>query len=291
MEGRARCRTPPRPDPVLAAKRDFIAKHNLVIWRFSDHWRLRKPDPLAKGLIDALGWSRFTAADDSSRPPSLGSGAARVSIPAVRSTRSPPEVKKKLNARGGIRVIGDPQIHVQTIAVLPGSTALQASLATLPGVDVLIAGEVREWETVEYARDIVTSGGPKGLILVGRVVSEDPGNEGVRRLDRIDRPRARPQPGFQRRRSLLEAALMRRFPQARSSTASRPTSARRGATPRTATPSSSVDRQRGDGHCDHGVLHDRCRPAGREDGPQHDHSARGHVLERSRRHGGHQPRT
>src|SRR5580700_733681 len=33
-------------DPVLAAKRDFIRKNGLVVWRFSDHWRLRKPDPL-----------------------------------------------------------------------------------------------------------------------------------------------------------------------------------------------------------------------------------------------------
>ena len=167
--------TPPRPDPVLAAKRDFIAKNNLVVWRFSDHWRLRKPDPLAEGLIDALGWSRFRAADDPRRPPSPSSAAARVSISAVRLDALAAEIRKKLNARGGIRVIGDPQTRVQTIAVLPGSTALQASLNALPGVDVLIAGEVREWETVEYARDVVDAGGRKGLILLGRVVSEDPG--------------------------------------------------------------------------------------------------------------------
>ena len=146
--------TPPRPDPVLAAKRDFIATHNLVVWRFSDHWRLRKPDPLAQGLIDALGWSRFRAVDDPSRPPSPSSGAARVSIPAIRLDALAADVKKKLSARGGIRVIGDPQTRVQTIGVLPGSTALLASLTALPGVDVLIAGEVREWETVEYARDV-----------------------------------------------------------------------------------------------------------------------------------------
>ena len=45
----------------------------------------------------------------------------------------------------------------------------------LPAVDVIIAGEVREWETVEYARDKVTAGEKKGLILLGRVVSENPG--------------------------------------------------------------------------------------------------------------------
>ena len=45
----------------------------------------------------------------------------------------------------------------------------------LPNVDVIVAGEVREWESVEYARDTVTAGEKKGLMLVGRVVSEEPG--------------------------------------------------------------------------------------------------------------------
>jgi hypothetical protein len=45
----------------------------------------------------------------------------------------------------------------------------------LPSVDAIIAGEVREWETVEYVRDKVFAGARKGLILVGRVVSEEPG--------------------------------------------------------------------------------------------------------------------
>jgi hypothetical protein len=64
---------------------------------------------------------------------------------------------------------------VERVALLPGATPLRASLDTLPGVDAIIAGEVREWESVEYARDTVTAGSKKGLILLGRVLSEDPG--------------------------------------------------------------------------------------------------------------------
>jgi putative NIF3 family GTP cyclohydrolase 1 type 2 len=155
---------PPAPDPVFAAKRDFIEKNGLVVWRFSDHWRLRRPDPFAKGLIDALGWSGSTLDE-----------------PARASTREIPlgalasHIKKKLNAQGGIRVVGDPRMNVRTIGVLPGSTPIQASLEMLPGVDAIVAGEVREWESVEYARDTVTAGGKKGLILLGRIVSEEPG--------------------------------------------------------------------------------------------------------------------
>jgi hypothetical protein len=42
-------------------------------------------------------------------------------------------------------------------------------------VDVIIAGEVREWESAEYVRDKAFAGERKGLILLGRVVSEEPG--------------------------------------------------------------------------------------------------------------------
>src|SRR6185295_8904203 len=129
----------------------------LVIWRFSDHWRARKPDPLATGLTDALGWSKLRAADD----------PARVTIPALTLAALAKDLKKKLNARGGIRVVGDPQLQVRKIGLLPGTTPIQAALAMLPAVDALIAGEVREWESVEYARDKVAAGEKKSLILLG----------------------------------------------------------------------------------------------------------------------------
>jgi putative NIF3 family GTP cyclohydrolase 1 type 2 len=157
--------TPPPSDPVFSAKDAFIRKHNLVVWRFSDHWRLRKPDPFAQGLVNALGWSKFAGADD----------PRHLSIPQTSLDALVTHVKKSLKSRGGMRIVGDPQLRLQKVALLPGSTPIQASIETLPGVDAIIAGEVREWESVEYVRDTVALGGKKALILVGRIVSEDPG--------------------------------------------------------------------------------------------------------------------
>ena len=151
-----------KADPVFAAKDDFIRKNGLVVWRFADHWRARKPDPFAEGLLEALG---FRAGEDPARTP-----IAATSLGDLASN-----IKKKLGLRGGMRVVGDPQIRVSTVALLPGSTPIRSSLVALPAADVVIAGEVREWESVEYARDTVTAGGKKGLILLGRAVSEDPG--------------------------------------------------------------------------------------------------------------------
>lgn len=42
-------------------------------------------------------------------------------------------------------------------------------------VDVLVAGEAREWEVVEYAQDAIASGARKALILLGHASSEQAG--------------------------------------------------------------------------------------------------------------------
>jgi len=151
------------PDPILAAKVDFIQKNRLVIWRFSDHWRLRKPDPLAQGLSDAFGWRKYQVAGDPSR----------YDIPAVTLDILAADLKRKLNARGGVRVIGNRETRVARVALLPSSTPLTSALQALPAVDAIIAGEVREWESVVYAQDAVFAGQKKGLILIGRVLSEE----------------------------------------------------------------------------------------------------------------------
>ena len=153
------------PDPVFSAKDDFIKKYNLVIWRFSDHWRLRTPDPFVQGLGNALGWSKFA---DPSNPKIY-------SIPETSLDTLVLHVKKSLNSQGGMRIVGNPKLRVRKVAFLPGSTPIQASVETLPSVDAIIAGEMREWESVEYVRDTADLGGRKSLALVGRIVSEGPG--------------------------------------------------------------------------------------------------------------------
>ncbi len=160
--------TPPAPPPadrVFDAKNDFITRHNLVVFRLSEHWRLRTPDPLAQGLAAALEWTKYQSGGD----------PRRIEMPAVTLEAMAAAVKKRLRSRGGLRVIGDPRMSVRRVGLLTGSTPIQAALNMLPDVDVIVAGEVREWESAEYARDQAFSGGKKGLVLVGRVASEDPG--------------------------------------------------------------------------------------------------------------------
>lgn len=163
--GRGVPATPPAPDPVFAAKNEFITTNNLVVWRFSDHWRLRTPDPFTTGLIDALGWTKYRATDN----------PLTVAVPSIALERLVNDVNGRLNARGGLRIVGNRQLQVRRIGFLPGSVPIQATLKVLPHVDALIAGEIREWESSEYARDTMSEGLPHALILLGRSLSEEPG--------------------------------------------------------------------------------------------------------------------
>ena len=153
------------PDPVFTAKNEFIRANHLVVWRFSHHWRLRTPDPFAEGLADALGWASQRTPGD----------PARLTVPAIALDALAARVKSRLEARGGVRVVGRPQTRVRAIGLLPGTRSIQEIVARLPQVDAVIAGEIREWESSEYARDVVNAGLDKGLILVGRSLSEDAG--------------------------------------------------------------------------------------------------------------------
>jgi putative NIF3 family GTP cyclohydrolase 1 type 2 len=156
---------PPPMDPVYAGKNAFIEKHNLVVFRLTQHWNRRKPDPRAHGLAAAMGWAKYKIGEDS----------LRYDVPAISLEALASQLKKTLGTRGGIRAIGDRTMTVRQIGLLPGFTMIQASIATLPNVDVIITGEVQEWESATYAQDVAFAGVKKGFISIGRVVNEAPG--------------------------------------------------------------------------------------------------------------------
>jgi putative NIF3 family GTP cyclohydrolase 1 type 2 len=152
-------------DPVLAAKRKLIESSGMVVYRFHDQWAGRTQNELASALGQTLGWGRFAKAGD---PTSY-------EISAVALAELVPHVKTRVKANGGLRVVGDPAAKISRVAVLPGLQPLSTLIARMPAVDLIITGESRDWEGAEYAGDTVSAGVKKGLIAIGRVVSEDPG--------------------------------------------------------------------------------------------------------------------
>jgi putative NIF3 family GTP cyclohydrolase 1 type 2 len=156
---------PPPPDPVYAGKNDFIARHKLVVFRLTHHWNQRKPDPRAQGLAAAMGWTKYKSSDD----------GLRFEVPPITLDTLASQLKKNLGTRGGIRAIGDRAVTVRRVGLLPGYTMIPAAIAMLPDVDVIVAGEVQEWESATYAQDVAFAGLEKGFISIGRVVNEAPG--------------------------------------------------------------------------------------------------------------------
>jgi putative NIF3 family GTP cyclohydrolase 1 type 2 len=155
-------------DPVWAEKRAFIEKHGLVIWRFHDHWHMRKPDGIEAGMVHALGWEKFQNTDN----PYL------FTLPETTLQALAADVAKRL-ASPVLRVVGNPQMKVTKIALSPGAAGFvtETHALELDNVQVLLVGETREWETVEYAADAVSEGKNKALIVIGHIPSEQAGME------------------------------------------------------------------------------------------------------------------
>src|SRR5215475_23872 len=158
----------PQSDPVWAEKRAFIEKHNLVIWRFHDHWHRRKPDGIEAGMVHSLGWEKFQTAENQ----------YLFVVPQTTVKKLAEEVATKLES-SVVRVVGDPSMKVTKVGFSPGAAGAQAETQALErdDVQVLLVGETREWETVEYAADAATEGRNKALIVIGHIPSEQAGME------------------------------------------------------------------------------------------------------------------
>ena len=155
-------------DPVLAEKRAFIEKHHLVIWRFHDHWHRRTPDGIEAGMVHKLGWEKFQDANNQ----------YLFTLPETTVGQLAEFLQKTLDLHA-MRVVGDRNMKVTRVALSPGAAGFgrETRALEMPDVQLLITGESREWETVEYAADAGAEGRHKALIMLSHVPSEQAGME------------------------------------------------------------------------------------------------------------------
>ncbi len=138
-------------DAVWKEKREFIEKNGMLVWRFHDHWHLRKPDGILAGMVQALGWEKYQSAEN----PHL------FAVPEIKLEKLAADVAKRLN----------------TPVLRAAGFERETHALEMENVEVLLVGETREWETVEYPADAATEGKRKGLIVIGHVPSEQAGME------------------------------------------------------------------------------------------------------------------
>jgi putative NIF3 family GTP cyclohydrolase 1 type 2 len=155
-------------DQVYGFKKGLLTRHGMVVWRFHDAWHAHRPDGILMGVLTAMGWTKYYDADD----PHI------IRMPGETLGNIIELAKKQLGIEK-LKMIGDlPQI-CKRIALLPGASGGMAQIGMLQkhNPDLLICGEINEWETSEYVRDARYQGLKISLVILGHSVSEEPGME------------------------------------------------------------------------------------------------------------------
>jgi putative NIF3 family GTP cyclohydrolase 1 type 2 len=155
-------------DDVFKFKRDLLEKNKIVVWRFHDYWHTHRPDGVQMGVLTKLGWQKYF---DAANP-------RMVNIPSMTVEEVIAHAKKSLGIRQ-VRYIGDLKQACKRVALMPGAAGgrSQIQLLTKEKPDVLIVGEISEWETAEYIRDAQAMNLSRSLIVLGHAESEEPGME------------------------------------------------------------------------------------------------------------------
>jgi len=159
-------------DTVTLAKLKFIAEHHMVVWRFHDHAHRMQPDIILSGVARALGWSAW---QDRTAP-------WRVTIPPATLSAVADTIRRRLDAHA-LRVIGDPALLVTNVALSPGAAGFGQHRMEMrnAAMQLLVVGEAREWETVEWMDDAIAAGQPRAMIIIGHIPSEQPGMQDAAR--------------------------------------------------------------------------------------------------------------
>ncbi len=153
-------------DPVYEAKQAIIDKHQLIIFRFHDHWHRTIPDGIYVGMINKLKWKSFLVDGETNVFDLHGKKVSEVS-----------EYMEGIFPEAILRVIGDPDLEIIRAAFSAGAPSSSSHIRLLQeeNINLIVIGEAREWETIEYVRDAVQAGHSKAVIILGHVASEEAG--------------------------------------------------------------------------------------------------------------------
>jgi putative NIF3 family GTP cyclohydrolase 1 type 2 len=149
---------------MINAKAALLDDNQIVLWRLHDYWHSVNPDGIMKGLLDRLQWTNLAKEDGT------------IMLPAQSLQTLITDVKAKLKLKG-LRFIGNPTDSVSRVCLMPGASGGRHQIETIQRVkpDLVVCGEISEWETGEYIRDLRAMGTRIALVILGHTPSEEPG--------------------------------------------------------------------------------------------------------------------
>lgn len=153
-------------DKVYSYKKELLAKNNIVVWRFHDYMHTYRPDGVLMGILNDLGWQKLYNA---SNP-----GVINLTPTPLREIIEHAKVKLGIKH---LRFVGDANKSCSKVLIMPGASGGRAQIQRImrEEPDLIICGEVAEWETSEYIRDARAMGLNRALLVLGHVPSEEPG--------------------------------------------------------------------------------------------------------------------
>lgn len=156
-----------KDDSVYKYKAALLKDNNITAWRNHDYIHSHEPDGIMDGVAEKLGWKKF-----------MKGAASNYDIPQTSLKDLIAHCKKSLDI-SNVRYVGDPSDKCSKVLMIPGAAGgrNQIMAASMAKPDVLIVGELSEWETAEYVRDARAAGNKLSLIVLGHADSEEPGSK------------------------------------------------------------------------------------------------------------------
>ncbi len=133
---------------IVKKKKELLEKHNISIWRFHDYWHTYSPDGIGFGVLKMAGWQQY-----------YQPGEMILKMPPIPLKKIIDHLKSSLSITN-VKVIGDLEQVCERIAILPGASGGQKQMSVVEkeNPDVLIVGEVHEWETAEIHKRCKSTG-------------------------------------------------------------------------------------------------------------------------------------
>ena len=153
-------------DDVYRHKLKLLQDNEIVVWRFHDGIHRLEPDGVITGVLEALGWKGLARPDN-----------PRVCEIPPMDLRDLATILRERLGTTRVLAVGDPRRVYRTVGLMVGASGGMAQMrfAQETGVEVMVVGELAEWETSEYIRDAAHAGLNRAVLVVGHAVSEEPG--------------------------------------------------------------------------------------------------------------------
>lgn len=174
---------------IYERKRALIEENGITVWRDHDHIHMHKSDGIFTGVIKYLGWEPYYKKSENHV---VHFYPCEIPETTVGELRRYLIGKLHLN---GLRYIGNPGAKVSRIALCahlyPGgfspqdvdsdkyycdyATQIIGEMEKENGIEVLIPGEIIEWDVLSYIRDAVALGKNKACMNIGHFNLEELG--------------------------------------------------------------------------------------------------------------------